>query len=130
MKSLIKKQFIKYCFYGTIAGLIEIVLFTILYNYAKLPLFVSNTIAFIISVLFSYYVNSKYVFKRTFLTRRKAIKQFNIFILSRIAGIFFDSSILYFCIHFISMPNLIAKTISCTSTALINYLIGKHIFKA
>ena len=83
-----------------------------------------------VSVLFSYYVNSKYVFKRTFLTRRKAIKQFNIFILSRIAGIFFDSSILYFCIHFIRMPNLIAKTISCTSTALINYLIGKHIFKA
>ena len=60
----------------------------------------------------------------------KAIKQFNILILSRIAGIFFDSSILYFCIHFIRMPNLIAKTISCTSTALINYLIGKHIFKA
>ena len=49
MKSLIKKQFVIYCFFGTIAGLIEIVLFTILYNYAKLPLFVSNTLAFIIS---------------------------------------------------------------------------------
>lgn len=130
MKSIIKKQFVKYCFYGTMAGIIEIVLFTILYNFVKLPLFISNTFAFIVAVLFSYYVNSKYVFKRTFLTKRKAIRQFNTFILSRIAGIFFDSAILYFCIHFIMMPNLIAKIISCTSTALINYLIGKHIFKA
>lgn len=130
MKSIIKKQFVKYCFYGTMAGIIEIVLFTILYNFVKLPLFIANTLAFIVSVLFSYYVNSKYVFKRTFLTKRKAIRQFNTFILSRIAGIFFDSAILYFCIHFITMPNLIAKIISCTSTALINYLIGKHIFKA
>ena len=129
MKSLIKKQFVIYCFFGTIAGLIEIVLFTILYNYAKLPLFVSNTLAFIISVLFSYYVNSKYVFKTIFRTKRMIIKQFNVFLMTRIGGIFIDSSILYLFVNIIAVPNLLAKTISCASTTVINYYIGKLVFK-
>ena len=57
------------------------------------------------------------------------INQFNIFLVTRIGGIFIDSSILYLLVNIITVPNLLAKTISCASTTVVNYYIGKLVFK-
>ena len=43
-------------------------------------------------------------------------------------GLFIDSSILYLLLE-LNCPNIISKTISCISTTLVNYYIGKYIFK-
>lgn len=129
MKKKIKNQFLVYCFFGTVGGFLEIFLFYFLYNFIKFPLIVSNVMAFLVAVIYSYYVNSKYVFKTIFRTKKMIINQFNIFLITRIGGIFIDSSILYLLVNIITVPNLLAKTISCVSTTVVNYYIGKLVFK-
>ena len=76
MKKKIKNQFLVYCFFGTLGGFLEIFLFYFLYNFIKFPLIVSNVMAFLVAVVYSYYVNSKYVFKtifRNFLSSNKLL---------------------------------------------------------
>ena len=129
MKKKIKNQFLVYCFFGTIGGFLEIFLFYFLYNFIKFPLIVSNVMAFLVAVIYSYYVNSKYVFKTIFRNKKKIKNQFNILLVTKIGNIFIDSSILYLLVNIITVPNLLAKTISCASTTVINYYIGKLVFK-
>ena len=68
MKKLLNKQekFIKYCIFGVLISIIEILLYCILSKFINLEPLIANSIAFILSVLMSYYANSKYVFKTIF----------------------------------------------------------------
>ncbi len=125
---MIKKRFIKYCIFGSTISIVEILLFTLLHGVLRVNLFLSNAIAFLISVMLSYYANSKYVFKTVFISKKAKIRKFYIFLGTRFLGLFVDSTILSILIH-ISFPNMIAKTISCVSTTIVNYVIGKYIFK-
>mgnify|MGYP002531287891 CR=1 FL=1 len=128
MKKLLNKQekFIKYCIFGVLISIIEILLYCILSKFINLEPLIANSIAFILSVLMSYYANSKYVFKTIFISKKSKIKRFYLFLGTRTVGLFIDSSILYLLLN---CPNIISKTISCISTTLINYYIGKYIFK-
>lgn len=130
MKKILNKQekFIKYCIFGVLISIIEILLYCILSKFINLEPLIANSIAFILSVLMSYYANSKYVFKTIFISKKSKLKRFYLFLGTRTMGLFIDSSILYLLLE-LNCPNIISKTISCISTTLINYYIGKYIFK-
>ena len=81
MKKLLNKQekFIKYCIFGVLISIIEILLYCILSKFINLEPLIANSIAFILSVLMSYYANSKYVFKTIFISKKSKIKRFYLF---------------------------------------------------
>lgn len=131
MNFLIRKsnnRFIKYCIFGSLISILEIILYYVLAKYLHIYPLLSNAIAFLVSVSLSFYANSKYVFKTMFISKKNKIKSFCLFLSSRVIGLFVDSSILYLLLY-INCSNLIAKTISCISTTIINYFMGKYIFK-
>lgn len=131
MNFLIRKnnnRFIKYCIFGSLISILEIILFYALNKYLNIYALVSNVIAFMVSVTLSYYANSRYVFRITFVSKKAKIERYVLFLSTRIFGLFIDSSILYLLLN-VSCPKLIAKTISCVSTVIVNYIIGKKVFK-
>src|SRR5574344_276632 len=130
MKKLIKSSFIKYCFFGSLGGALEIGTFYLFANILNVHYIYSNAIAFTISVIFLYFANSRIVFNISGLSKKEKRKQFIIFFITRILGLLLDTSVLAICISGIGLTNMIAKLISCASTTIINYYIGKlFVFK-
>jgi putative flippase GtrA len=130
MKKLLEKEFIRYCFIGCIGGVIEVAAFYLLNDILNINYVISNVISFFLSVIFLYYFNTYYVFKREFINKKIKIRKFNVFLFTRILGLVFDTAVLALCISVIGLPSLISKIISCSSSAIINYYVGKvFIFK-
>lgn len=124
-----KKQFLIYCIVGSIGGLFEIFLFETFNNLLNGKYIIANILSFIISVIYLYFANSKLVYKTKFTSKKHKIRKFLIFLATRVLGLAFDTLILGLCINIIGLSSLISKIISCISSTIINYGVGKYIFK-
>lgn len=130
MKKLLKKRFVRFCIFGSIGGLIEIGLFYFLNEILNFHYTIANVLSFTVSVIFLYYCNNKYVYdKNPLLSKRARRRKFILFIVTRIIGLFLDTGVLAICIDYFHIDNLISKFISCISTTVVNYFMGKIIFK-
>ena len=119
------KNFIIYVIIGSLGGILEIVLFTMLRDYLHIHYIISNLISFSTTVILLYFLNGIFVFK----SNVKNLKSFVIFFVSRIFGFFLDSSVLTICIKIFRFSSPISKFISSISTTIVNYNVGKRIFK-
>lgn len=122
-------RFIKYTIFASTIAILEVITFTIFYSLLKIDLLISNTLSFIISVFLLYFVNSKYVFKTNFKSTKTKIKRFYLFLGTRVIGLFLDSLVLYILVEYIRLCSFPSKIISGISTTLINYMVGKYVFK-
>ena len=129
IKKLKKKRFIKYCLYATSVSIIEILVFTLLNDTFNISILLSNIISFMVYIFLSYYANSKYVYKKLFVSKKELFNNFIIYFISRLFGLLIDTTILYILIDKLLLSSFISKMISSLSTTLINYVIGKYIFK-
>lgn len=123
------ERFIKYCFYGIIGGIFEIVFFYFLYDVEGINYIISNIISFTSSVILLYYFNKKYVYKAIFVSKKQKRTKFIMFFVTRTFALIIDTIILTICLKALLFPSIIAKLIASLSTAIINFLVGKLIFK-
>lgn len=123
------ERFIKYTIFASSIAILEVITFTIFNSLLKINLLIANTMSFIISVVLLYYVNSKYVFKTVFKSKKAKVKRFYLFLGTRVAGLFMDSLVLYMLVEYAELSSFPSKIISGISTTLINYIIGKYVFK-
>ena len=123
------QRFIKYTIYASTIAILEVITFTIFYSLLKIDLLISNTLSFLISVFLLYFVNSKYVFKTTFKSTKAKIKRFYLFLGTRVIGLFIDSLVLYVLVNYINLCSFPSKIISGISTTLVNYIVGKYVFR-
>lgn len=123
------ERFIRYTIFASSIAILEVITFTIFNSLLKINLLIANTMSFLISVVLLYYVNSKYVFKTVFKTRKARVKKFYLFLGTRVAGLFMDSLVLYMLVEYAELASFPSKIISGISTTLINYVIGKYVFK-
>lgn len=119
------KNFIIYVIIGSLGGILEIVLFTMLRDYLHIHFIISNLISFSTTVILLYFLNGIYVFK----SNVKNLKSFVIFFVSRIFGFFLDSFVLTICLKGFGLSSPLSKFISSISTTIVNYNVGKRIFK-
>lgn len=119
------KNFIIYIIVGAFGGVLEIVLFILLRDYLHIHYMISNLISFSASVILLYFLYGIFVFKSDV----KNIKNFVIFFVSRILGFFLDSFVLTICLKVLGLSSALSKIISSISTTIINYNVGKWIFK-
>ena len=124
-----KKRFINYCLFGTIAGIIEIGLFYLLNDLIHIHYLISNVISFTIAVIVSYLFNVKYVFKKSFVSKKEKSSRFILFFATRLLGLLLDTGVLAICIDYFKLDNMLSKIIACASTTIVNYFLGKIIFK-
>lgn len=103
------KQILKFSIVGFIAFLIDFGLYTIISQVLQWHYIVAGTISFTVSVIFNYLASMKYVFKHK--EGMSKTKEFIIFVILSIIGLFINNACLLLLIDLIVWPFYISKPI-------------------
>lgn len=133
IKELIIKyeEIIKYIIFGVLTTLVNYVSYAMLTRIFDLEIFISNLIAWLLSVIFAFITNKLIVFKSKELDIKVIAKEITSFFAARIFSLLLDMVILYIAVDLMKMNDLIIKLISNIIVIIINYLFSKiFIFKS
>lgn len=133
IKELIIKyeEIIKYIIFGVLTTLVNYVSYAMLTRIFDLEIFISNLIAWLLSVIFAFITNKLIVFKSKELDIKVIAKEITSFFAARIFSLLLDMVILYIAVDLMQMNDLIIKLISNIIVIIINYLFSKiFIFKS
>ena len=83
-------------------------------------IFVSNTIAWIFVILFTFFTNKLFVFKNSII-----FKKITVDFVCRIISYFLDIGFLYLFIYYFDMSDLLSKIISIVIVIIVNHLFSK-----
>lgn len=129
MKSLEKlikeyRQYITYFICGVLTTVVNFVFFAGL-TYWNVNIGISNTIAFIVSVLFAYLTNSKYVFTSSRPQNAKnRFVEITSFFGARISTFVIEMIFLYI-LMFLGVLPMVSKIFVAVITLVLNYLFSK-----
>lgn len=129
LKELFKKykEVILYLIFGVLTTVINIVAYAIFAKGLAINEYVSNVIAWIISVLFAFFTNRIYVFESK---SDKVLKEGASFIAARLLTLGVDMLSMWIMISLIHMDDLIAKIIANVIVIILNYILSKvFVFK-
>lgn len=117
------KEIIKYSFWGTLAAIVNIVVFNIIHLYNDNVVF-DNLVAWFVSVVFCYITNALFVFEN----EKMSLKQFNEFALSRISTLIVETIVLFIFIRKLMIKPFYSKVITNIVIGVLNYIITKVLF--
>jgi len=131
--NLIKKykEVIMYLIFGILTTVVNIVVYFISTRFLNLDAYISNIIAWVLSVLFAFVTNKVYVFNSKNTTVRVILKEGISFFGFRVLSLIFDMICMYIFISLLSTNDLVAKIITNVVVIIINYLFSKlFVFKS
>lgn len=131
IKELIKKykEIIMYLIFGVLTTLVNIVSFYIM-DKCNINLYVNNTIAWILSVLFAYITNKLFVFESKSLEPKVVIKEGLSFFGFRLISYFMDMLCIFIMVDIFSINKMISKIVGNVIVIIANYIFSKlFIFK-
>lgn len=131
IKELIKKykEIIMYLVFGVLTTLVNIVSFYIM-DKCNINLYVNNTIAWILSVLFAYITNKLFVFESKSLEPKVVIKEGLSFFGFRLISYFMDMFCIFIMVDIFSINKMISKIVGNVIVIIANYIFSKlFIFK-
>ena len=128
MKKLINKynEIIMYGIFGVLTTLINLLIFYVL-DRLGVNVYLNNSIAWIISVLFAFITNKLYVFNSKDTSYKIIAKEGIAFFLARIFSYFVDMFTIFMIFQVMGINKMIAKIISNVIVIIINYLLSKII---
>ena len=116
-------QFMKFGIVGVIAFLIDYGLMVALTEFFGVPYLISNTISFIVSVVFNYVASMRYVFeRRDDMSRRR---EFIIFVVLSIIGLILNDLFMWLFVSVWFIDYRIAKIIVTVLVAIWNFVTRK-----
>lgn len=122
-------EVIKYIIFGVGTTLINIISFMGL-GYLGLDYRISNIIAWILSVIFAFYTNKKYVFNSKSTEIKVLKKELVTFISARLFSLIVDMGLMILLINFMNINELFSKISVNVIIIIINYILSKFcIFK-
>lgn len=122
-----KTEIINYLIVGVLTTLVSLVIYyglvmTILNPENAFELQCANVLSWIVSVLFAYVTNRKFVFKST---NEKKGKEFISFVTARIATLLMDMVIMLLGVTLLHANDKIVKIISQVIVIIANYILSK-----
>lgn len=124
------KELIRYGICGLITTAINVAAFHVCYEICDIPLFVSNTIAWILAFIFAFISNKLWVFESKAWIGKKAVTEMVGFLIARLATLILDSFLMWLMVDIIILNGTLSKITSNIITIIINYLASKFlIFK-
>ena len=97
-------------------------------RFIGIELFLSNTIAWIVAVLFAFFVNKVYVFEKKNDNKKETLKEcVNFFWYRFLTFIFFDVVTMYVAIEIFHINENISKVLANILVIIFNYLASKLI---
>ena len=123
------KELIRYGIVGVLTTLVSLItyyslVYTIINPKNPLMLQVANIISWVVSVIFAYVTNRKYVFKSE---NTNKIKEASSFIFSRILTLALDMAIMFVGVSVLAYSDKFVKIFSQIVIIVLNYIIGKFL---
>ena len=123
------KEILWYGVFGILTTLINIISFYLL-DKTGMNVYISNLIAWILSVLFAFITNKLFVFNSKSLDKAIVMKEMISFFFFRILSLGIDMAGMYICISLININKLVSKIIMNIIVIISNYIFSKiFIFK-
>ncbi len=128
------REVLLYLFFGGCTTLINILAFAlfirIMHINPDFDTYISNSIAWFISVLFAFVTNKIFVFESKGKSKKDTIRESISFFAFRLLSLVFDMGFMYLLIDILSVNEIISKVISNVLVVIINYVFSKvFIFK-
>lgn len=123
------RDFFTYLIFGFLASLINILVYFLMQNILGISLVISNTIAFFIANLFSFFMNKHAVFTEDQDTTTSLFRQIVLFFLFRILSLIPDNLVMLLGLSFFQWNELFVKILDQILVGIFNYLTTRAIFK-
>lgn len=121
------KQTILYLTFGVLSTIVNIVTYVVCTRNLKIEFLISNWIAWIVAVLFSYITNKFFVFESKETNIKFLIKEFASFLSCRILSGITEMILMYIMISLMSLNDFIVKIISNVVVVILNFIFSKLI---
>lgn len=120
-------KFLSYVFFAVITSGINVCSYILFYNFIFSNIIVSNIFAYTISIMVSFIINKKIVFKNN---NQEILTQIVLYLMVKLIAFGVDSIVLIGINKFFNLSNFVAKLIANISTTLSNYTLNnKIVFK-
>lgn len=130
--NILKKyeEIIRYGFFGVLTTVVNFIVFYYFNSILETSYISANSLAIIMSILFAYVTNKKFVFKSQTHTLRQTFYEFLNFISLRLVSGIFDMASMYLLIDGIGIDTNISKILTQFIVVISNYIFSKlFIFK-
>lgn len=118
------KEFISYGIVGVMTTLVNYIIYFICLKIG-ISWLISNSLAWIVAVIFAYFSNRKVVFHSSNDMKKECIEFFGL----RFMTLLVENLLLAICIDGLHVSNLLSKILVSVITVLVNYFLCKsHIF--
>lgn len=124
LKKLFHNEVISYLIFGILTTLVNLLVFEACFKFG-LQVLVANIIAWLISVLFAFVTNARYVFRSTYKAWTVFLRELWRFMASRLFTLAVETLILYFCLTLWQWPSLPVKLFAQVFVIVLNYVLSK-----
>jgi putative flippase GtrA len=127
--AFIKKQksLILYAVFGVLTTLVNFLVFFPLYNYFGLTVALSNAIAWLLAVLFSFFTNKPFVFGSNNWTAKNTLRELANFIGCRLITGVLETLLLYVLVDVLYFNGSLWKIIISVLVVILNYIFSRLI---
>lgn len=124
------KEVINYLIFGILTTLVNMGVFYLLDTIQDVQYLIANAFSLVVSIIFAFLTNKKYVFKSETLTISAWLKEFFLFCSFRLISAGFDMASMLLLIGFLQWNSNFAKLATQIVVVLLNYFFSKwFIFK-
>lgn len=124
------KEIIHYVFFGVLTTVCNFVVYFILVRVFLIDEITSTIIAFIVSVLFAFFTNRKYVFSSKAVGFKETASELTKFFGSRLFSGGLDVLIMYIFVTLLLFNDILIKILSNIFVVILNYIFSKiFVFK-
>ena len=119
-----------YLFFGFATTIVNIISYELLINIFKVNYLICNFIAWIITIIFAYITNKKYVFDSNNDSLKSEFKKIALFTYARVFSLIIEMIIMYIGVSIFTINDTIVKIITSIIIIIMNYFFSKFlIFK-
>lgn len=128
IRALLRKyrEIISYIFWGVMTTAVNYVSYTLLTEILHVHYLAGTVIAWIISVLFAYFVNKLFVFQSRG-WGRKALRELWQMVASRLFSLGLEMAIMWFFVDTLHCNHLVVKLAANVVVVIVNYVLSKWV---
>lgn len=124
------REGMRYLVFGALSTVVNILVFTVFYDFAKLSITMSNVIAWIVAVIFAYITNKLWVFYSKAKNGKDLIREILAFFGARVFTLVVETIFLNIFIDRLGLNSILMKIISNIIVIVLNFIFSKlWIFK-
>lgn len=124
-----KQEAMRYLVFGALATVVNIAVFAI-FDLLHFPVLVSNTIAWVVAVIFAYLTNRYCVFNSKKTKKSEIAKELSSFITARIITLIIESIFMWITVEQLHWHSVLMKVIANVIVIVLNFVFSKlFIFK-